>query len=143
MSSQFSQIVGAIMTALETTPAVCPKVYRARPDSIPDQFDQAVNVQWEQGIAGFGSIRGAPIDWTTKISVECFARSLAETGDVAVDPLLEAVFERLAQDTTLGGLVADLNVAGIEAENTAEGKKTGWVRLTYIAQHRTGSGTLN
>lgn len=143
MSTQFSQIVGAIVAALMMNPAVCPKVYRARPDSVPDQFDQVVNVQWEQGIAGFGSIHGAPIDWTTKVSVECFARSLTDTGDVAVDPLLAAVFERLAQDTTLGGLVADLNVAGVEAENSAEGKKTGWVRLTYIAQHRTDNGTLN
>jgi hypothetical protein len=143
MSTQFSQIVGAIVTALQATPAVCPKVYRARPDSVPEQFDQAVNVQWEQGIAGFGTIHGAPIDWTTKVSVECFARSQTDTGDVAVDPLLSAVFARLAQDTTLGGLVADLNVAGVEAENSSDGKKTGWVRLTYIAQHRTDNGTLN
>lgn len=143
MSTQFSQIVGAIVAALQAAPAVCPKVYRARPDSVPEEFDQAVNVQWEQGLAGFGTIRGAPIDWTTKISIDCFARSRADTGDVAVDPLLSAVFERLAQDTTLGGLIADLNVAGIEAENAADAKKTGWVRLTYIAQHRTDNGTLN
>jgi hypothetical protein len=143
MSTQFSQIVGAIVSALQATPAVCQKVYRARPDSIPEQFDQAVNVQWEQGIAGFGTIHGAPIDWTTKVSVECFARSQTDTGDVAVDPLLSAVFARLAQDTTLGGLVADLNVAGIEAENSTDAKKTGWVRLTYIVQHRTDNGTLN
>jgi hypothetical protein len=143
MSTQFSQIVGAIVDVLQADPAVCPKVYRARPDSIPDQFDQAVNVQWEQGIAGLGTIRGAPLDWTTKVSVDCYARSLTDTGDVAVDPLLSAVFERLAQDTTLGGLIDDLQVAGVEAENSTEGKKTGWVRLTYIAQHRTDNGTLN
>lgn len=143
MNTQFSQIVGAIVGALQSAPAVCQKVYRARPDSIPDQFDQAVNVQWEQGIAGLGTIRGAPLDWTTKVSVDCYARSQTDTGDVAVDPLLAAVFERLAQDTTLGGLIDDLQVAGIEAENTSEGKKTGWVRLTYIAQHRTENGTLN
>jgi hypothetical protein len=143
MSTQFSRIVGAIVDVLQADPAVCPKVYRARPDSIPDQFDQAVNVQWEQGIAGLGTIRGAPLDWATKVSVDCYARSPTDTGDVAVDPLLSAVFERLAQDTTLGGLIDDLQVAGIEAENSTEGKKTGWVRLTYIAQHRTDNGTLN
>lgn len=143
MSTQFSLIVGAIVNALQAAPAVCQKIYRARPDSIPEQFDEAVNVQWDQGIAGLGTIRGAPLDWTTKISVDCYARSLTDTGDVAVDPLLAAVFERLAQDTTLGGLIDDLQVAGVEAENTAEGKKTGWVRLTYIAQHRTDNGTLN
>lgn len=143
MSTQFSQIVSAIVAALQASPSVCPKVYRARPDSVPEDLDQAVNVQWEQGLAGFGAIRGAPIDWTTKISVDCYARSRTDTGDVAVDPLLAAVFERLAEDTTLGGLIADLNVAGIEAENATDAKKTGWVRLTYIAQHRTDNGTLN
>jgi hypothetical protein len=143
MSTQFSQIVGAIVAALQSNPAVCQKVYRARPDSVPEDLDQAVNVQWEQGLAGFAAIRGAPIDWTTKISVDCYARSRTDTGDVAVDPLLAAVFERLAEDTTLGGLIADLNVAGIEAENSTDSKKTGWVRLTYIAQHRTDNGTLN
>lgn len=143
MSTQFSQIVGAIVASLQAAPAVCQKVYRARPDSIPDELDLAVNVQWDKGLAGLGTIHGAPIDWTTQISIDCYARSRTDTGDVAVDPLLSAVFERLAQDSTLGGLIADLNVAGIEAENASDGKKTGWVRLTYIAQHRTDNGTLN
>jgi len=143
MSTQFSQIVGAIVSALQANPPVCPKVYRSRPDSIPAQVEQAVSVQWEQGLADRIVINGGPVNWTTKVSVECFARSTTETGDVAVDPLLDAVFARLAEDTTLGGLVGDLFVAGIEAENTAEGKKTGWVCLTYIVQHETRNGTLN
>jgi hypothetical protein len=143
VTTAFSGIVGAVMEALQADPPVCPTIYRARPSIVPEQLEQVVNVQWEQGLAGMASIRGAPIDWTTKLSVECFARSVQDSGDVAVDPLLAAVFERLALDPTLGGLVADLVVAGIEAENTSEGKKTGWVRLTYIAQHRTENGILN
>lgn len=143
MATAFSNIVSAIIQALEASPAVCPKVYRARPSVVPESVDQAVNVQWEQGIAGLTAIRGAPIDWTTKVTIECYARSMTESGDVAVDPLMAAVFERLGQDATLGGLIGDLTIAGIEAENTVEGKRTGWVRLTYIADHRTDNGTLN
>jgi hypothetical protein len=139
----FSKIVGAVIDALEAAPPVCGTIWRARPNIMPDQVDSAVNVQWEGGLPNMGGISGAPIDWMTKVTVECYARSVKDSGDVAVDPLLVAVYERLGQDTTLGGLIADLNIAGIEAENTAEGKKTGWVRLTYIAQHRTENGTLD
>lgn len=145
MSTAFSAITGAIMVALQANPPVCDQVYRARPNAIAEQVERAVTVQWDQALAAAGVIRNAPIDWTTKVSVECFARSgkAGDTGDQVVDPLLDAVFSRLAEDTTLGGLVADLYVAGIEAENSTEGKKTGWVRLTYIVQHRTENGSLS
>lgn len=143
MITAFSQIVAAVMAKLSEAPAVCDAIYRARSQAIPEQHDLAVNVQFEQTVPEPGGIHGAPIDWSSKITVECYARSMRDTGDIAVDPLLAAVYERLAQDPTLGGLIADLNIAGIEAENTAEGKKTGWVRLTYIAEHRTNNSTLS
>jgi hypothetical protein len=142
VSTAFAQIVGAVLAALQAAPAVCETVYRARPNLVPEQVEQAVNVQWEQALASPGTIFGAPIDWDTKVTVECYARALRDSGDLAVDPLLEAVYARLAQNRTLGGLVADLNIIGIEAENSAEGKKTGWVRLTYVAQHTTSNDTL-
>lgn len=150
MSTAFSQIVGtafskiisAVLAALEAEPPVCETFYRARPNIVPEQFERAVNVQWDQALASPGTIFGAPIDWKTRVTVECYARALRDSGDLAVDPLLEAVYARLAQDPTLGGLVRDLNIVGIEAENTAEGKKTGWVRLTYVAEHTTSNDTL-
>src|SRR5690606_15044844 len=110
---------------------------------MPDQASEAISVQWEQGLPRPAAIAGAPVDWETRLTVECFARSTSETGDVAVDPLLQRVYERLAADPSLGGMVDDLVIAGIEAENTTEGKKTGWVRLTYIAQHRTDNYLLS
>lgn len=143
MSTAFSKVVSAVMAALASEPAVCRAVYRARATAIPDQDDEAVSVQWDQGLPRAGVIARAPIDWQTRISVDCYARSTRESGDVAVDPLLEKVYERLAMDPTLGGMVDDLVIAGIEAENTAEGKKTGWVRLTYVAEHRTENSLLS
>ncbi len=139
MSTVFSRIVSAVIAALAAQPPVCnaKAIYRARAAAIPDQTDEAISVQWEQGLPRPGTIGGAPIDWQTRLTVECYARSVQETGDVAVDPLLQKVYERLAADPTLGGMIDDLVIAGIEAENTVEGKKTGWVRLTYIAEHRT------
>lgn len=143
MITAFSQVVAAMMTALAAEPAVCDAIYRARSMAIPDRDERAVTVQFEQALPAAGAIKGAPLDWTTKVTVECYASSLKETGDLAVDPLLAAVYARLAEDTTLGGLIGDLSIAGIEAENTADAKKTGWVRLTYIAEHRTNNSTLS
>jgi hypothetical protein len=53
------------------------------------------------------------------------------------------VYGRLAQDTTLGGLVDDIGEPMLEAEYSSEGKKTGWIRMTYVIQHRTENLTLN
>jgi hypothetical protein len=133
------------MAALAASPAICKSIHRARIAVVPEQVDEAISVQWEQALPQLGTIGGAPIDWSTRITVDCYARSASPgtTGDVIVDPLLERVFERLAADATLGGIVDDLVIAGIEAENTTEGKKTGWVRLTYVAQHRTDNSLIS
>ena len=143
MSTAFAKVVTAVMAMLQAAPAVCDTIYRARPNVVPDQTSRAVNVQWENALPNNGAIGGAPVDWATRLSVECFARGMSESGDLEVDPLLESVYERLAADSTLGGVVAHLECVGLEAENTSEGKKTGWVRLTYIAHHRTNNLSLS
>lgn len=143
MATAFAQIVGAIIASLQAAPAVCDRIDRARSSLVPEQADQAVSVQWEQTRPEAFVIKGAPLNWETRVTIECFARSVRDPGDLAVDGLLSAVVARLAQDSTLGGLVGDLRITGIEAENSTEGKKTGWVRLTYIADHCTSNSTLN
>lgn len=143
MSTAFFQIVTAVVAQLQAQPPVCRSIHRARTNVFPEQEAEAVSVQWDQALPAAGGIQGAPVDWSTRITVECYARSVVDSGDVAVDPLLERVVARLAEDPSLGGLVEDLVLAGVEAENTAEGKKTGWVRLVYAAEHRTYNGNLN
>jgi hypothetical protein len=139
----FSQVVSAIINALKASPPVCSVIDRARATVVPDQTEKAVSVEWSRATPDAMTIAGGPADWQTIVTVECVARSVKDSGDVAVDSLLAAVAERLAQDPTLGGLVGDLRIVGLEAENSAEGKKTGWVRLTYVADHRTTNSTLN
>lgn len=145
MSTAFSKVVSAVIAKLAASPAVCKSIHRARAHVVPEQEDESISVQWEQALPQHGAIAFAPIDWSTRITVDCYARSAAvgTTGDAVVDPLLERVYERLAADATLGGMLDDLVIAGIEAENTSEGKKTGWVRLTYVAQHRTENALIS
>jgi len=142
MTTAFSAVVQAVIDRLSIDPAVCDTIDRARVRPMSDQTDRLVNVQWDGAFPQRGAIYGAPVDWTTKITVDCYASSVKVSGDLAVDPLLEGVYERLAADTTLGGVVTDMNVPSIEVEYTSEGKKTGWVRLTYLVEHRTANLNL-
>jgi len=145
MRTSFSKVVTAVIAALSASPPVCKAIYRARQAAIPTQDEQAIVVQWEQAMPAGGTLQGAPIDWTTRLTVECYARSNDpnDNGDQAVDPLLASVYERLAADATLGGIVSDLTVAGVQVETAVDGNKTGWVRIVYTAEHRTYNNTLD
>lgn len=145
MKTSFSKVVSAVIAALAAEPPVCKAIYRARQTAIPTQDEQAIVVQWEQTMPAAGTLQGAPIDWSTRLSVECYARSTDpnDNGDQAVDPLLASVYERLAEQATLGGIVFDLNVAGIQVETAVDGGRTGWVRIVYDASHRTYGNNLN
>lgn len=139
----FVDITAAFVAALSAAPAVSANIFRARDRAIAEDQANAINVQFDGATPYAGAMHGAPIDWISKITVECYARSATTSGDLAVDPLLSAAYARLALDTTLGGKVADIGVPQIEAEYDAQGQKTGWVRMTYPVSHRTSNLTLD
>jgi hypothetical protein len=141
--SAFSKITGALVQLLEAEPPIADAVYRARSRVVPQSISRAINVQFDGSMPSPGVIDGAPVDWTSTFSVECFARAAtSENNDEAVDPLLMAVYSRVAADTTLGGLVDNVGEPRIEAEYSADGERTGWVRMTYPIEHRTEQSTL-
>jgi hypothetical protein len=142
VSTAFSLIAAAFVAALQTAPAVSAKVYRQRERPITSDDVTAVNVQFDGAVPTPGAIAGAPVDWRTRIMVECYARSASASGDVAVDELLKQVYARLAADSTLGGMVANIGEPMIEADCDALGQKTGMVRLTYVVEHRTSNFSL-
>lgn len=139
MPSAFSEITGALVALLEAAPPLVVRVYRARDRPIPEGADSALNVQFDGGVPDRGAIKDAPVDWRSRFTIECYARTAAGAPDEAVDPLIVGVYERLAADTTLGGLVDDIEGPMIEADYSSDGKKTGWVRMTYAIAHRTNN----
>jgi hypothetical protein len=139
----FADITAAFIAALSTAPAVSANIFRARDRTIAENQATALNVQFDGSEPYAGAMHGAPVDWISKISVECYARSSVTSGDLAVDPLLSAAYARLAADTTLGGRVADIGAPNILTEYDSQGQKTGWVRMTYSVQHRTSHLTLD
>lgn len=142
MTTAFSAITAAFVARLEADPPVAEKITRADRRRVEDETEQAVNVQFDGAVPEAGAIKGAPVDWQSRIIVECKVRSSSTTGDVAVDYLLQTVYARLAADTTLGGLVEDIGVPIIESAYDAQGQKTGWMQMTYTVLHRTTENTL-
>ncbi|KRB73444.1 hypothetical protein [Noviherbaspirillum sp. Root189] len=138
----FASIVGAFVTAFQAAPAVSANVFRAMPREIAEQHAEAVNVQFDAAEPNAGAISGAPVDWRSRVSVDLYAKSSAVSGDLAVDPLLKAAYERVMQDTTLGGLVDYIGVPYIAAEYDGKGQKTGWIRMVFPVEHRTSNLTL-
>lgn len=139
----FVDITAAFVAALSAAPAVSANIFRARDRVIAEDHVNAINVQFDGATPFVAAMSGAPVDWASKISIECYARTSATTADLAVDPLLATAYSRLAADTTLGGIVADIGAPQIEAEYDAQGQKTGWVRMTYTVSHRTSNLTLD
>jgi hypothetical protein len=138
----FSKITAALIAVLEADQPVAEMIYRARSRAVPEKVMTAISVQFLGAAPAPAAINGAPIDWTSKYTIECLARSKTDSGDEAIDPLLLGVFNRLSADTTLGGLVDNVGAPTIEADYSAEGERTGWVCLTYQIEHRTGNLTL-
>jgi hypothetical protein len=143
VTTSFSKIVAEVVALLESAPAVSANVYRARSPEVPEQCADAVNVYFEGATPNEGAIHGAPVDWRSRIVVECYTRTSTQTADVAIDSLIEKVFEKLAADTTLGGTVAHIGMPEIDTEYNAAGQRTGWVRMTYTVEHRTSNDNLD
>lgn len=141
--SAFSNITGALVQLMTAEPAIADVVYRARSRVIQQTITRAINVQFDGGMPQDGVINGAPINWTSKFSIECFARAAgAENNDEAVDRLLAEVYSRIAADRTLGGLVDYVGEPVLEADYSAEGERTGWIRMSYPVEHSTAQSTL-
>lgn len=140
--TSFATITGAIVALLQAEPALSQQVFRARDRQLAEEFPDAINVQFDYSTPSRGAISGAPVDWDSKFTIECYARTSTTTADLAVDPLLMQVYRRIAADRTLGGLVDDIGEPTIEAEYTAEQQRTGWVRMSYPVMHRTNNNTL-
>jgi hypothetical protein len=138
----FANITAALVGLLSADPPVSLQIFRARDRQLAEQYTDAINVQFDGATPVNSGFSGSPVDWESRFTIECYARTSTGSADLAVDPLLSEVFRRIAADTTLGELVMDIGYPLIEAEYTSEQVKTGWVRMTYPVRHRTSNLTL-
>ena len=107
-----------------------------------DDVQEAVNVFFDGAAPELIAIMGAPLDWKSRIVVDCFARSKTLSGAKAVGALMKRVFERLASDITLGHQEWYIGYPSIEQDTEAQGQRAGMMRLTYLVEHRTMNNNL-
>lgn len=115
MSTAFSAVVAAVINALQVAPALADgRIHANRLQPLPAGRASAVVVRLEQSEPR-EAVLGA-LDWTTRLAVECYARSQTGTDPAAaVDGLLQAAWRRLR---TLDG--EQLGVMAIEPESPIE-----------------------
>lgn len=135
MSSIVSTAVAAIVASLQQAPAVTSVVSRTRLRPLSASVSEAIVVRPVDAEAGETTVSpGAPISWTVRISVDCYARAAAGTSpDAAVDSLLTAAYARLMSDPTLGGTVRMLAPAGVSYEFDAESEQVVCATFTFFA----------
>jgi hypothetical protein len=139
----FANIVTALLANLSASVAVSPNIHRAVLRPLPDTENTAVVVRWLGALPERFELAGYPIDMTTQIAIECYARSTTTPADLAIDALLEAVYTRLMSDQTLGGTVGDINFTELHCDFSAEAQQFSHVTLTLEVRHRTNGANLS
>lgn len=143
MATVIAQAVGAIVSALQASPAVSAQIHRARVRPASADWVTAVVVTPQSADMERLAIRGAPINLETQVDVACFARSTAgQSPDLAVDALLASVYARIVSDPTLGGLVLDAQPARINYEFDAEAEQVASATLSITVQQQAAAATL-
>lgn len=143
MSTVFASVIGAIVTALKAAKPVSAQVHRSRVRVIPKEWPNCVVVRPLQAELEQGVGQGVAGIWATSVQVECYVRSTATTApDAAVDALLEAVHNRLAQDRSLGGLVGSLTLLAINYDFDVDGESTACATLTFSIRHATAADSI-
>lgn len=106
----------AVLSALQAAPAIAPRVDRVRPDKLGSAVAAGVFLRPVKA-APLEFLDDLPAMWACVITVDCTVLVPAATSaDVAVYPLLSAVYARLVADTTLGGEVDHIEVKNIELD---------------------------
>ncbi|MBX9870342.1 MAG: hypothetical protein K2X63_11120 [Burkholderiaceae bacterium] len=143
MPSAFDQIVSAFVAKLQEAPVVCDVIVEDEGRAVDEACQETVVVFYDgSSMPDMGVITGAPLDWTSRIVVDCFARSKTVTGRKAADALMKRVFERLATNPNLGNFEWFIGFPSIDVEIDLQAQRTGVARLTYFVQHRTRNNIL-
>jgi hypothetical protein len=143
MATAFASIVGAAIALLQAGTPVSRQIHRARVRPAAQEWPDMVAVRLLDAQLERFAVKDAPFNVDTTLAVECYARGPAGVSpDLAVDALLEAVYERLAADPSLGGLVQDLEPTGINFDFDADGESIACATLTYLVRHRADNHTL-
>jgi hypothetical protein len=139
-----STVVGAFVATLRAAATLTDvPIMRSRVRAISDQVTRAVCVRPTTSDPSGGVILGHPIDWSTAIQVECYARGDAsQAADEACGALLLIVADALAVDPSLGGALDDIGDPTLAWALDEADTTLGCLVATYPVTHRTAYRSL-
>lgn len=142
-------IIDAVLDLLQQAPAVTTGTIGedVEVETLPESTIEAVCVS----IVGSdpeapAPLLGAPVDWTTTVQIECYARRDGRgTAGRASRALHARVYQRLMAGNPLGQVIpgADLRQPSIRTDQQVLETRTGVTVGLYPVSHRTGNNTLD
>lgn len=137
-------VLTAAVATLKQAPAIAGgNVFRGRRRPVDDTMQELVAVRFGGSTPDRGSINGAPIDWSTVIRFDCYARGTeARSGDERAIALHASAWNRLFSNPSLGGLVMDMAPAAIDTEDDELDTTLACAIGAVQVSHRSGAYTL-
>lgn len=140
MTSAATNIVTALVSALQASPPLVPNVYRARVRPISGAT--AINVIPQGSTIEPETIAGAGLMHSTTVSIEVYSLATTQAPDLEIDPLVVAAFNRVMQDTTLGGTVLNIEPQSVSPQFDTDEQKTTCVTMVFAIEHDTKNNSL-
>ncbi len=139
-------VVDAVLRALRQSPAVTQGLIDEDVDaaSIGEGVDECISVGIDSSTPGRSSIRGMPIQWSTDVVLECYARVDGRTtlAGRASRALHQRAYARLMADPSLGGVAIDMLEPQLRADRDQQDTRLGCLVATYTVVHRTAAGSM-
>jgi hypothetical protein len=139
MTSAIATIVTDLVSALRAAPAVSVNVHRSRSRAVNGT---SVVVKPVGASIDAKTIAGARLMLSTTIGVECYQQATSTSPDLEIDPLVVATFDRIMQDTTLGGKVLDIVPQSVNYEFDSDGTNSVLATLIFSVEHETKNNSL-
>lgn len=137
-------IVDRILTALLANPALAGgSVLEEDQPPMAEAQTQQIVVRFLGSSPDRGEIKGAPVDWRTRVGIECSARRDERTASGRASRALhELAHGRLMADATLAGAALDILPPEISVDQAREDTEIGTCIGVYEIWHRTQENTL-
>lgn len=142
-STAFARAVKAAQQQLEAA-GVSPHIFRNRARVVPKDMGTAVVVRARQAEGETPAGMGSSSQWQLVLALECYARARVGIDlEDALDELLLAASSAIAEDRTLGQVVADIAPVGVHWEFDVDGEKTACATVTFVVQQFTAAAFLS
>lgn len=145
MATAFLGLVQQVVALLAAAPAIADEVTLNRQTPVPRPRGSLINVVLDLSKGQRAAVAAGPMDFTTRVAVEIYRQHDTGTeGAAAVDPYLQAAYERLiGQGSALALGVEEVLPDPDIAWDFAEGDKpVASVTFSVLIVHRTEALTL-